>query len=159
VAGLDCNRLDNNRTFIPQTVINNANQIAAKALSLVIPGPEMLSQDYLTFLQAIVTLLSMIITIAALSAVLEMIPSLARSIIGNSSLALIQGMKLPAEGMLNQAFTGARKGMGSAASNNGLFTGGGIGGAVNNVRNLPGVTARGVQGVVNQMTKMLTGGR
>ncbi len=157
VAALDCNALDRTKTYIPQTVTTSANQMASKALSLIIPGPARLSENYMVMLQAIMTLLCMILVISALSALLEMLPALSKTIIRSSSISLFEGMKGPLEGLMNQAFTGAKKGAGAGTS--GLLAGGGVSGAMQGVRNLPGQTAGAIQGAVSQMSRVLTGDR
>lgn len=156
-ASLDCQPFDRKGTFIPQTVVNRANQVASKALSMIIPGPEKLSEDYMVMLQATMTLLCLVLVISALSALLEMLPALSKTIIRAGSINLFEGMRGPLEGIMNQAFTGAKKGAGSGTP--GLLAGGGIGGAMKGVKNLPGQTAGAVEGAVSQLTKMLTGGK
>lgn len=156
-ASLDCNAFDRSRTFIPKTVVDSANQIAGKALSLIVPGPERLSEDYVVMLQAIITLLCMVLVIAALSALLEMLPALSKTIVRAGSISLFEGMKGPLEGLMNQAFTGAKKGAGDGTA--GLMMGGGVRGAMQGVKNIPGQTVGAVEGTVNQLTKMLRGGK
>lgn len=156
-AALDCSRFDRSTTFIPQTVVNNANQVASKALSMIIPGPEKLNEDYMVMLQGIMTLLCLVLVISALSALLEMLPALSKTIIRAGSISLFEGMKGPLEGIVDQAFTGAKKGAGAGTP--GLLAGGGVQGAMRGVKNLPGQAAGAVQGTVNQLAKMLTGGK
>jgi hypothetical protein len=100
-------------------------------------------------LQAVLTLLCMVLVISALSALLDMLPALSQTIINAGSISLFEGMRGPLEGLMDKAFTGASKNAG----------GGGGGRSASDGNNLPGRNAKGVEGAVSQLTKMLTGGK